>query len=124
MAPAEPEHREPEHRGLTAGQLGVWYGQGLSADPSVYSISEYVELLGDLDLADFDAALRYAVGEADACRLRFTGDGPTLRQHVGSGEDWAPYIADLTGVDDARAVADAWMRADLRQPVDLRHGPL
>ncbi len=113
-----------DYRELTAGQLGIWYGQYLSSDDSVYNIGEYQEIHGHLDLEVFEAALRAVLGEADACHLRFTGEGDQLRQHVGAAEGWDFQVVDLTGSGDPRAAADDWMWADLRRPIDFAAGPL
>jgi len=115
---------EGSHRELTAGQLGVWYGQQLDPGSPVYNVGECVEIRGDLDVELFVTALRRTLDEADAYRLRFVTDDGVPRQHVDDSCDYPIEVVDLSGLPDPRAAAEDWMRADLARPVKVTEGPL
>jgi amino acid adenylation domain-containing protein len=111
---------EDDFRQLMAGQYGIWRAQQLEPDNSIYNIGEYFDIQGELDLDVFESALRQAVLEAESLRLRFTGDGASLRQHVAACDDWTFRVVDLVQEDDPEAAAEQWMRADMGRAADLR----
>ncbi|MFI6154853.1 condensation domain-containing protein, partial [Kitasatospora sp. NPDC051170] len=110
-------------RELMTGQLGIWYGQQLAPDSPAYNVGECLELRGGLEPGLFLAALRRTLDEAEAYRLRFRVQDGTPRQYVDGSPDHPIHVLDLSAEPDARAAADAWMRADLDRPVDLTAGP-
>ncbi|GAB4210738.1 MAG: hypothetical protein OHK0022_44320 [Roseiflexaceae bacterium] len=109
---------------LSAAQHGIWAGQQLAPGSPLYNTAECVEIAGPLDPALFEAALRRAVGEAEALHARVvvTSDGP--RQRIAPQDDWPLHTADLSSEPDPWAAAEGWMRRDLATPVDLAQGPL
>ncbi|MGW3285366.1 amino acid adenylation domain-containing protein [Streptomyces sp. NPDC001002] len=114
-------------RELMSGQLGIWYAQQLDPDNPAYSIAEYTEIHGDLNVDVLVAALRHALTEADTFRLRFRLDSGRPRQYVtdlADPPDHPIHVVDLTADAAPRAVAEQWMRTDLDRPVDLLQGPL
>ncbi|MEW1636965.1 condensation domain-containing protein, partial [Streptomyces sp. NPDC093801] len=113
-----------ERRHLTGGQLGIWQAQQLDLDNPIYSIGEYLEIQGDLDLDLFELALRRTIGEVETFHLRFSGDGNSLRQHVEVSDRWPLHMIDVSSSADPRGTAEEWMWADMRRPVDLREGAL
>ena len=115
-----------EDRGgeLTAGQLGIWHAQQLDPGNPVFSIGEYVEIPGALDLGLFACALRQTVSEVEAAHLCFSGEGEGLCQRVDVSDDWPLSFLDVSDAADPRVAAEEWMRADMRRPVDLTAGPL
>ncbi|MFI8191829.1 amino acid adenylation domain-containing protein [Streptomyces sp. NPDC085946] len=110
---------------LSAAQREIWFAeQRLASTNSVYRVGEYVRIDGPLDTALFERALRQTVGEADALHVRFTESGDDARQTLRQVADWPlPYV-DAGGRPDPSAAATAWMREDLRKPMDLARGPL
>ncbi|MFI7103506.1 amino acid adenylation domain-containing protein [Streptomyces sp. NPDC050161] len=118
---------------LTVAQTGVWFSQQVDAENPIYRAAEYVDIHGPVDLSVLRAALRRAVTDTEALQVRFeTDDEGGIRQLVDRSLDWSLPVVDLRGTTDPTgpstpgpwARAQEWMRADLRQPVDLRHGPL
>ncbi|HEV3381207.1 MAG TPA: amino acid adenylation domain-containing protein, partial [Trebonia sp.] len=103
-----------------AGQYGIYQAQQLEPDNAIYNIGEYLDIQGELDLGIFESALRHVVIEAEAMRLRFAGDGNSLRQYVSACDDWTLHVVDLAQEADPRAAAQRWMRADMGRAVDLR----
>ena len=57
-------------------------------------------------------------------RLRFVGEGESLRQYAAVAGDWAPYVVDLSQEAEPVAAAMRWMRADMAKTVDLREDAL
>ncbi|WP_051905992.1 MULTISPECIES: non-ribosomal peptide synthetase [Streptomyces] len=110
---------------LSAAQREIWFAeQRLDSTNSVYRVGEYVRIDGPLDTALFERALRRTVGEADALHVRFAESGDDARQTVRRVTDWPlPYV-DVGGRPDPSAAATAWMREDIRRPMDLACGPL
>ncbi|WP_043728118.1 amino acid adenylation domain-containing protein, partial [Kutzneria sp. 744] len=115
---------EGSHRELTAGQLGVWYGQQLDPASPVYNVGECAEIRGRLDVPAFVAALRRTLDEADAYRLRFAVRDGVPWQHVDNSGDYPIEVVDLSGRPDPGAAAEDWMKADLARPVKVDDGPL
>jgi pristinamycin I synthase-2 len=109
---------------LSAAQREIWFAEQRLSAGSVYRVAEYVEILGPLDPALFEAALRQVVEEADALHVRFaeTPDGP--EQVVERFANWPMHHLDVSGEPDPEAAAQALMSADLVRPADLTRGPL
>ncbi|XVV09980.1 amino acid adenylation domain-containing protein [Actinoplanes sp. CA-131856] len=108
---------------LTAAQRGVWTAQQLAPESVAFTISEYHDIHGTLDAALLARAVRSALGEAEAFRLRFrTVDGEP-RQYAGDVPDEVEVV-DLGDRPDPVAAALRWMREDAARPVDLLHQPL
>ncbi|WP_338910501.1 amino acid adenylation domain-containing protein [Mycetohabitans rhizoxinica] len=108
---------------LTTGQTAIWLAQQLRPDSPVYNIGQYTSIEGAIDPAVFEAAMRQVVDEVDSLRLQFVESNEGIRQYVGSPE-WSFPLVDLSAEADPQAAADAWMRADYEQPVDILKGPL
>ena len=101
----------------SSAQAGIWAGQALAPESPAFLIGEYVLLDGDLDESAFAAALRRATIEATALHVRF----PSAESQVSVPPvDWALTVRDIADLD----AAVAWMRAELRQPLDPLTGPL
>ncbi|MDI1442657.1 myxochelin non-ribosomal peptide synthetase MxcG [Polyangium sp. 6x1] len=117
---------EPSHAGwpLSAAQHGIWLGQELDPTLPIYNAGECIEICGPLDPAIFEASLRQTITEAEALHMRLVvaEDGP--RQLLAPSLDWPLHRIDVAREADPWAFVDAWMRADLEKPVDLRRGPL
>ncbi|PWI15782.1 hypothetical protein DI272_17580 [Streptomyces sp. Act143] len=110
---------------LTAGQLGIWNAQLLEPHSAAYNIAEYVEFRGPLDVDTFLSALCRLVEEADLAQVRFEiADDGSVTQRFAPDPQWRPVLVDLRGEAEPQAAAEAWMRDDVRRPVDLLKGPL
>ncbi|PHQ52121.1 non-ribosomal peptide synthetase [Streptomyces cinnamoneus] len=113
----------PAELPLLAAQSGILYAQALAPDNPVYNTGDCVEIDGPLDAELFERALRQTVREAETLALVVTAGDPPA-QRVEAGRDWPLHRLDLRGNPRPDAEAEAWMRADLAQPVDLTEGPL
>ncbi|QKW53633.1 non-ribosomal peptide synthetase [Streptomyces buecherae] len=109
---------------VSAAQREIWLAQQLFPESPFYRVGEYVEIDGPVDPVAFEAALRQAVAEAEPLRARFLEDAGVLWQVLEPACDWAFPVLDVSGEADPRSVAEAWMRADLAQPMDPERGPL
>ncbi|WP_234440699.1 non-ribosomal peptide synthetase [Streptomyces rimosus] len=128
-------NRTPGNRGrrmpLTVAQTGVWFSQELDTENPIYRAAEYVDIHGPVDLALLDAAVRRAVADTDSVRVRFeTDEDGGVWQVPDLADGWPLPVVDLRDPDtagpprDPWARAEAWMWADLREPVGLRRSPL
>ncbi|WP_158595993.1 non-ribosomal peptide synthetase [Oleomonas cavernae] len=109
---------------VSVPQRGMWVSQKIAPPDSVFNIAEYIEIHGALDVPLFLAALRQLADEAETTRTRIVDIDNTPRQVIEphfTGE--IPYF-DISAEADPRAVAQAWMMAELGRPVDLAHDPL
>src|SRR5215469_11291005 len=109
---------------LSAAQLGVWFAQKIDPVNPIYNIGQWTEIHGPVDSTLFKAALKQAVIDTEAFRVRFIEeiDGP--RQVIDPLSELLVSLLDVSAELDPRAAAEAWMKADLAKPVDLLHGPL
>ncbi|WP_338861828.1 non-ribosomal peptide synthase/polyketide synthase (plasmid) [Mycetohabitans rhizoxinica] len=108
---------------LSAAQTEIWLAQQLYPDSPVYNIAQYTVIEGAIEPAVFEAALRQVIDEADTLRLQFIDSDDGLRQRIGAPA-WSMPVLDLTAQADPQAAAQAWMRTDYQQPVNLTQGPL
>ncbi|MBE1489196.1 non-ribosomal peptide synthetase [Plantactinospora soyae] len=115
---------EGELHELMAGQLGVWNALQLEPESAVFNVGEYLDLRGDLDVDLFAEALRRALDEADAYRLRFRLVGGVPRQYVAAAADPALQVVDLSAEPDPQAAAQAAMRADIGRRIALIDAPM
>ncbi|WUH99908.1 amino acid adenylation domain-containing protein [Spirillospora sp. NBC_00431] len=115
---------EVELHELTAGQLGVWNAQQLEPDSAIFNVGERVDIRGRLDLGLFAAAVRHAVAEAEAYRLRFRLVNGSPRQYVAHAGAPELQVVDLGAEPDPEAAAHDAMRADLGRRMDLVDAPM
>ncbi|GAT67431.1 non-ribosomal peptide synthetase [Planomonospora sphaerica] len=102
---------------LTGAQAGIWFAQRLDPGNPVYNTADRVDIHGALDPALFERALRRGLAEAEPLRLRFTEEPAQYLPECDSLRD-SITVLDLRGEADPDAAAEAWMRADVRTPVD------
>ena len=107
---------------LSAAQRGIWLAQQIDPTSPAYNIGEYIEILGSVDVVLFEQSLRQVVSEAQALHARFIAGGPG--QILDPSLSWSMPVFDVSAEADARAAAEAWMKADLAHPVDPTRGPL
>ncbi|MGH3164278.1 MAG: condensation domain-containing protein, partial [Trebonia sp.] len=106
------------------GQLHVWHAQQLAADNPVFSIGEYLEFRGDIEVSLFVEALRRAIDEADTYRLRFRETDGAVLQYFDESRDYPIHVIDFSAAPDPGQAAGDWMRTDLERAADLSGGPL
>ncbi|WP_329218547.1 amino acid adenylation domain-containing protein [Streptomyces sp. NBC_01485] len=109
---------------LTSAQRGVWHAQQLDPANPTFVVSQYLDIRGPLDPHLLDAALNRMADENESLRSRYDSDEASVWQVVGPQDDVPLLVSDVSAEPDPRAAAEAWMRADLARPVDLRRGPV
>ncbi|MDN0198677.1 condensation domain-containing protein, partial [Streptomyces sp. S.PNR 29] len=110
-------------RPLSGAQAGIWYAQQLAPDSPIFRPGEYIEIHGPIDHSAFESALRQAVQETEALRVRFVEGPDGVGQYIGDTPEWRLVHLDVSAESDPRASAEEWMRQDLRRPLDLRVDP-
>ncbi|SIT78514.1 MULTISPECIES: non-ribosomal peptide synthetase [Burkholderiaceae] len=113
----------PVTQPLSSAQTEIWLAQQLHPDSPVYNIAQYTVIEGAIEPVIFEAALRQVIDEADSLRLQFVDSDDGLRQRIGVPA-WSVPVLDLTAQADPQAAAQAWMRTDYEQTVDLVQGSL
>src|SRR5579884_585201 len=107
---------------LTVAQRGLWFSQKMHPD-ALMNIAEAVEICGPVKPEVFQQALHRVISEAEQLRVSvIEEDGKPLQVLRSCYEGDLPYI-DMSREPDPRAASEAWMRDELRRPVDLAHDP-
>ncbi|MGH3913753.1 MAG: amino acid adenylation domain-containing protein, partial [Pseudonocardiaceae bacterium] len=110
---------------LTTAQAGMWLVQELNPHNPIYKAAEYMDISGRVELTVLEAALRQAVADTDALRVRVdVDDEGTVWQVLDRLTDWPLTVIDLRGTVDPWEQAQEWMRSDLSRLVDLRSAPV
>jgi Condensation domain len=55
---------------LSAAQQGLWFAQQLDPRDAALNVGEYLEILGPIDPAQFEATLRQVILETESLRIR------------------------------------------------------
>ena len=115
--------RRNESLPLLAAQAGIWFAQALAPTVTYHSIADCLDIDGPVDPALVQEAHRRVTAEMEALRLRFveSADGPV--QYIDAGADPTSHYFDVSTEPDPAAAAEAWMRADIAQPVKLSEPP-
>ncbi|WP_206109250.1 non-ribosomal peptide synthetase [Paenibacillus sp. HB172176] len=123
---AEMNAQTPARRALSGAQEGIWYASRLDQGNPLYNTGEYVDIQGPLNRAVFEAALRTAIGEADALHAQFGEDHDGPWQELQSNHDWKLHVFDWSDREEASALeqAQAWMAEDMAKPCNLTSGEL
>ena len=109
---------------LTAAQTGIWFAQQLDPRNPIFKAVEYIELRGPVEVKLIEAALRQAVADTEALRIRAHTDNERIWQNVEGLVDWLLPMLDLRDAADPWTRAQEWMWADLNRPFDLSCGPM
>ncbi len=113
-----------ERLSLSAAQREIWLAQQRAPESPLYRIGEYLEIHGPVDPVAFEAAMRQTIAETEPLNVRFREAAGVLEQIAEPIHDWVFPVVDVSAEADPRQAAEAWMRADLAQPMDLENGPL
>ncbi|MDE1463786.1 amino acid adenylation domain-containing protein [Spartinivicinus poritis] len=110
---------------LSSAQYGIWLGQQLNLESSVYNTAEFVEIVGALQEEAFKQAVYLALEEAQALRVKIVKQADNSPgQQVQSLTDWSLAIIDFTAQSDPQQVAEQWMSNNIKEAVDVSVGPL
>ncbi|GAA0477263.1 hypothetical protein GCM10010361_47170 [Streptomyces olivaceiscleroticus] len=109
---------------LSAAQHEVWIAHQMDAGGALHNCGGYVEIRGQLDEKHLAEAVRRAVGETDALRVRFAVDEEGTPWQLPTDVDALLRVMDFGQESEPRRSAEDWVRADLATPVDLANDPL
>ena len=114
----------PTRQRLSAVQLALWVSHHVDPAQHTHNIALRVDIHGVVDPGRFLAVLRNVVTEAETLHSRIVEaeDGPW--QVVDPSIECPVSFLDLTTDPAPEQAAQAWMDADVHEPVDLHHGPL
>lgn len=110
---------------LSDGQREIWMASQMGEMAScAFNESDSVKIDGPLDTDRFIASVKQALGEQEAFRYRFDGDGAT--QWVDEGAQFDVALLDLSDLDEAARASrlQAMFDEQALTPFDLEHGPL
>lgn len=110
---------------LSDGQREIWMASQMGEMAScAFNESDSVKIGGPLDTDRFIASVKQALGEQEAFRYRFDGDGAT--QWVDEDAQFDVALLDLSGLDEATRASrlQAMFDEQALTPFDLEHGPL
>lgn len=114
----------PETLPLTVAQRGVWIGDKISRDGTVFNIAEMLRIHGRVDRRTFITALWEITKEVETTRTNIFEDASGPRQLIHpSYQGFLPF-KDFSNSDDALASAQDWMLEDVKKPVDIERDPL
>ena len=104
---------------LTVAQRGLWIATQIAPRNSVFNLAELIEIRGCINTSLFVAALHQVTLEAETLRVSIveTPEGP--RQLIRPTYRWDFPVLDVSDEKDPSAAAEAWMRAELTQPVNI-----
>ncbi len=109
---------------LSIAQSELWRAQKLAPGDPAYNLGGYVEILGAVDRAVLESAIRQVLEQADSYHYRFvdTDEGP--RQFLSELGSLQLPLVDFSDSTDALTQARVWMRDALELSLDLSSGPL
>lgn len=109
---------------LTAAQAGMWLAQNFADGRTDYTLGQYAEIDGPIDVGLLTEAVRRTLADTDTGRGRIvrTASGPV--QHLDTRPPAVPELVDLSDRPDPAAAADIWFEAWLRPRTDLSRGPI
>jgi hypothetical protein len=109
---------------LSPAQQSIWVSQQLHPDSPVYNLSEYVEILGAIDIQLFEKALRLVVEQVDALHLRFLETDEGIRQEADPNVEWFMDFVDVSREPNPRHSAEVWMTEDIARVTNTFESPL
>jgi amino acid adenylation domain-containing protein len=109
---------------LSRAQQGIWIAQNLDPSNPRYNCAGYLKIHGAIDPAILESAVRQAITETEALRVRFVSTGEQVSQCIEAPPAEVLQWIDVSQERDPQASADAFMKNDLAQVVDLTRAPL
>ncbi|MFI7382189.1 amino acid adenylation domain-containing protein [Streptomyces sp. NPDC049813] len=111
---------------LTAAQESLWFAHQLSPLGSDFTIAEYVDVEGELDLDTLRRSVALVTRETEALRTTIIDDpsGSTAGQLVHRDAVLDVSFVDLSARANGEAEARQAMRLDLSAPIDVTRGPV
>uniref|UniRef100_UPI003F872473 condensation domain-containing protein n=1 Tax=Shinella sumterensis TaxID=1967501 RepID=UPI003F872473 len=109
---------------LSTAQMEIWLATQLTESNLPYTVGEYLEIDGHVDIDRFRSAMEQLVAETDALHLRIINLNGEPRQVFGPIPKPMLQYVDLIGEADAVEAAAHFVQSELARPMDLEQGPL
>ncbi|MFI5660411.1 amino acid adenylation domain-containing protein [Streptomyces sp. NPDC051684] len=111
---------------LTPAQESLWFAHHLRPRGTDFTIAEYADIQGELDVTTLRRAVQLATQEIEALRTTVTDDetGSTPSQCVHRDLSIGVALVDVSASANGEADAHRAMRQDLSTPVDVVRGPV
>ncbi|MER5439724.1 amino acid adenylation domain-containing protein [Streptomyces sp. NPDC002790] len=111
---------------LTVAQESLWFAHHLHPGGTDFTIAEYVDVQGELNLFQLRRAVTLVTQETDALRTTVTDDpdGGTASQVVHANRPLGVSFVDLSANANAETDVHVLMQKDLSVPIDIVHGPV
>ncbi|MFZ3569667.1 amino acid adenylation domain-containing protein [Streptomyces sp. BH097] len=111
---------------LTAAQESLWFAHQLRPLGADFTIAEYVDIEGELDLATLRRSVALATQEIEALRATVVDDpsGTTGLQRARPDITNGVSFVDLSANADGETDAHRAMRENLSIPIDVARGPV
>ena len=109
---------------IVGPQLGIWLADQLATENNVFTVAQYVELCGDIDVAALKKAIKLGLSEADTVHStyenKFNGAIQTIPLLPLLKQPYDAIFVDLSFVDSSMAVTDedqaiSLMHSDIQQ---------
>ncbi|MFG2005209.1 amino acid adenylation domain-containing protein, partial [Spirillospora sp. NPDC048911] len=107
-----------EYIPLSAPQQSVWYAQQLAPETPIH-IAQYIEIDGPIDHAVFDRVATIAAHEGEAMNARIVERDGIPYQVLNREATATVPLIDVSGEEDPRAAARAWIRERMTEPLPL-----
>ncbi|WP_459503144.1 amino acid adenylation domain-containing protein [Bacillus sp. C1] len=109
---------------LSGAQTGMWFAQQLDPENPIYNTGEYIEIHGSVDVKIFELAVRKVVMEAESLHVHFEEDEKGPWQAIDASPEFHMHIIDVSKEENPQKSAEAWMKADLSTPINLKKDKL
>src|SRR5580693_773116 len=91
---------------LSAAQLGLWFAQKIDPTNPIYNLGQSIEIHGPVDPSLFKAAVKQAVIDTKACRVRFIEEMDGPRQVIDPPPEVSISLLDVSAELDPRAAGE------------------
>ena len=91
---------------LSSAQLGIWFAQRIDPTNTGFSIGEWIEIHGAIDASLLEAAIRQAVVDTEASRVRLIEEADGPRQVVDPLSEISLPLLDVSSESDSQAAAE------------------
>ena len=119
-----PQTPRTEDDPLSPAQRRLWQLDRMGIAAHAYNLPEAYRLVGPLNDAALETALRIVIARHDALRTVFRDRRGSPRQQLNAAFDWQLDRIDLRTADDVHAAIDGEINANARFAFDLSAGPL
>src|ERR1700722_18472033 len=100
---------------LSAAQLGIWYALKVEQITPNYNLGGWTEIYGPVNPTLLEAAIRQALNDTEALRVRFVENGEGPRQIIDPDFRLSLPVLDVSNEPDPAAAAQTWIKANLEE---------